>query len=71
MEKCKWPNVRNVEQMSQNQRRRGKWQVAQIRWERECNWKSGFMNAQMDTASAKCLAKRRSKQAGLGLPVYH
>ena len=54
MEKCKWPNVRNVEQMSQNQRRRGKWQVAQIRWERECNWKSGFMNAQMDTASAKC-----------------
>jgi hypothetical protein len=51
--KGKWLNVQNVELTSQSQRRHGKWQVAQTRWEKECNWKSGYMNAQIIIASAK------------------
>jgi hypothetical protein len=53
MEECKWLNVQNVEPTFQSQRSRGKWQVAQTSKEKECNWKSGYMNAQITTASAK------------------
>jgi len=54
-EENKWLNVRNVELKSQSQRRHGKWPVAQTSKEKECNWKSGCMNAQnVMPASAKC-----------------
>jgi hypothetical protein len=51
-EKSKWLNVQNVEPM-ESLRNPGKWRVAQIRWERECNSKSGCTSAPMVTASAK------------------
>ena len=53
MEECKWLNVQNVEPKLQSLRSHGKWQVAQTNKEKECNWKSGSMNAQTVTASEK------------------
>jgi len=53
--KIEWVNVQNVEQTLQRQRNLGKWLGAQTKWERECNWKSGFLNAQVAVLlSAKC-----------------
>jgi hypothetical protein len=52
MEEMKWLNVQNVEP-KESSRNLGKWQVAQTSKEKECNWKSGYMNAQLVTASAK------------------
>jgi hypothetical protein len=44
--KIEWLNVQNVEQKLQSQRKLGRWLDAQIKLENECNWKSGFLNAQ-------------------------
>jgi hypothetical protein len=63
MEECKWLNVQNVELKFRILRSRGKWQVAQTSKENECSWKSGYINAQMVTPSAKYSAKRKSKHA--------
>jgi hypothetical protein len=54
MEECKWLNVQNVELKFRSLRSRGKWRVARISKENECSWKSGYINAQMVTPSAKC-----------------
>ena len=37
MEEKKWLNVQNAEQKQQSQKRTGKWPVAQIKLENECN----------------------------------
>jgi hypothetical protein len=72
MEKCRCLNVPNVEPKSQSQRRHGKWQDAQTSKEKECNWKSGYTNAQNAMlASAKCSVKRKSKQATAPQPRIH
>ena len=64
MEEKEWQNVQNVQPKSQSRRRLGKWLDAQTNREKECNLKSGYMNAQNATPpSAKCWAKRRSKPA--------
>jgi hypothetical protein len=63
-EEIEWLNVQNVEPKSQKQRRPGRWQDAQTNQENECNWKSGFLNAQKVTLtplSVKYSAKRKSK----------
>ncbi len=54
MEEFKWLNVQNVELTFRSLRSHGKWQVAQTSKENECSWKSGYINAQMVTPSAKC-----------------
>jgi hypothetical protein len=55
MEEIEWLNVQNVEPKSRSRRRLGKWLDAQTSKEKECNWKSGYMNAQNVTpSSAKC-----------------
>jgi len=46
MEENKWLNVQNVEPKIRSQRRHGKWLDAQTSKEKECNWKSDYMNAQ-------------------------
>jgi hypothetical protein len=54
MEECKWLNVQNVEP-TESLRNLGKWPVAQTSKEKECSWKSGYINAQnVVPASAKC-----------------
>jgi hypothetical protein len=48
--KSKWQNVQNAHQMSQSQRRRGKWLEDQTKQANECNWKSHYMTALNVTA---------------------
>jgi len=59
-EEINWLNVQNVEPTTYHWRSRGKWLVGQTNKENECNWKSGYINAQMVTASAKCWVNRKS-----------
>jgi hypothetical protein len=55
MEEKEWQNVQNVQPKSQSRRRLGKWLDAQTNRAKECNLKSGYMNAQNATPpSAKC-----------------
>ncbi len=52
--KKEWLNVQNAEPKFQNQKKLGKWLVAQIKLENACNSKSDFTNARnAATSSAK------------------
>ena len=44
-EEKEWLNVQNAELKSQNQKKLGKWLVAQTKLENACNWKSDSTNA--------------------------